>query len=82
MGARPWVLERRNVLARGNYNRLIADGRNTERQILAEAQWRLKTAISANGFSAFKPVFWSNLLDLHGCDDRDEDLLIRAGLIR
>ena len=40
-GAHHWILERRNVLARRNYNRLKEDDRFSGKQILAEAQWRL-----------------------------------------
>ena len=37
-GARPWILERRDGLARGIYNYLFADDRRPGRQILAGAQ--------------------------------------------
>ena len=42
-GAQTWILGRRNGLARGIYNRLIADDWRTGRQILAGAQWCLDT---------------------------------------
>ena len=54
-GARPWILERRNGLARGIYNRMMADGRFSGKQVLTGAQWCLNTLISASGHSAFQP---------------------------
>ena len=46
-GAHPWILERRNGLARGIYNRLKAGRRP---QMSAEAQWCLNTLVSASGY--------------------------------
>ena len=43
--ARAEVLDRRNGLARGIYDRLIADDRFPGRQIPSEVQWRLDAAI-------------------------------------
>ena len=74
-GAHPWILERRNGLARGIYNRLKADRYYTGPQILAEAQWRLNTLVSASGYSAYQLVFGSNPMDLYGWDDSEDDLL-------
>ena len=75
VGAHPWILERRNGLARGIYNRLKADRYYTGPQILAEAQWRLNTLVSASGYSAYQLVFGSNPMDLYGWDDSEDDLL-------
>ena len=58
VGAHPWMLERRNGLARGIYNRIREGGRFSGRQILSEVQWRLNALISAGGFSAYRMVFW------------------------
>ena len=58
-------VERRNGLARGIYNRLEADRYYTGPQILAEAQWRLNTLVSASGYSAYQLVFGSNPMDLY-----------------
>ena len=75
VGAHPWILERRNGLARGSFNRLSENDRYSGRQILAEAQWRLNTMISASGYSASRFVFGSNPADLYGWGDQEEDLL-------
>ena len=48
----PWILEGRNGLARGIYNRLVEGDWFSEKQILAEAQGRLNALISGRGFSA------------------------------
>ena len=69
VGAHPWILERRNGLARGNFNRIREDDRFTGRQILSEVQWRLNALISAGGFSAYQMAFGSNPMD-----DQDGDL--------
>ena len=53
VGAHPWILERRNGLARGIYNRLKEGRYYTGPQILSEAQWRLNTLVSASGYSAY-----------------------------
>ena len=73
-GAHPWILERRNGLARGIYSRLV-DDRFASRQILSEVQWGLNTLISAGGFPANQMVFGSNPFDLFGWDGRDGDLI-------
>ena len=75
MGARRWILERRNCLARRIYYRLIAGDPKAGRQILAEAQWRLHTMKSAGVYSAFHLVFESYPVDQYGWGDQDEDLL-------
>ena len=75
VGAHPWLLERRNGLARGIYNRLIEDDRFSSGRILSEVQWCLNTMLSAGGFSAYQMVFGSNPVDSFGWDDGDEDLL-------
>ena len=74
-GAHPWILERRNGLARGIYNRLKEDRHYTGPRILAEVQWCLNTLVSASGYSAYQLVFGSNPMDLYGWDDSDADLL-------
>ena len=74
-GAHPWILERRNALARGIYTRLKADRYYTGPQILAEAQWCLNTLVSASGYSAYQLVFGSSPMDLYGWGDADDDLL-------
>ena len=71
----PWILERRNGLAQGIYNRSQKDDRFPGRQILAEVQWCLNTVISGGGFSAYQMVFGSNPADLYGWEDKDEDLM-------
>ena len=54
VGAHPWILERRNGLARGIYNRIRSDGRFSGKRILAVVHWRSDTLISATGNSAFQ----------------------------
>ena len=76
VGARPWILECRNGLARGLLLRLFADGRYTGGQIFAEARWRRNAMIPASGYSAFQLVFGPSVVDLYGWDDRDEDLFL------
>ena len=73
-GAHPWLLERRNGLARGIYNRLVEDDRFSSEEILGEVQWRLNAMLSTSGFSAYQMVFGSNPADLFGWDDSEEDL--------
>ena len=65
VGARPWIARRRNGLARGIYNRLVAEGRFCGKQILAEVQWRPDTLIPGGAYSAFQFVFGSNPADLY-----------------
>ena len=74
-GAHPWILERRDGLARGSYNRLKADRVFSGSQISTKAQWCLNSMVSASGFSAYQLVFGSNPMDLRGWGDSDEDLL-------
>ena len=78
-GARPWISECRNGLARGIYNRLKAGGRYAGRQLIAEVQFCLITMLSTNGFSAYQMVFGSNPVDNLGWGDEDEDLLFAEG---
>ena len=52
VGAYPWIPERRSVLARGIYNRWMADGRFASNQILSD----LGTLISAGGYTAYQMV--------------------------
>ena len=62
-------------MARGVYNRLVENDRLSNTAILAEAQWRLNTMLSASGFPAYQVVFGSNPEDFFGWEDGDEDLL-------
>ena len=80
MGARRWILDRRNGLAREIFCHLIADAWYTGRQVLAEVRWRLTAKISASGYSASQFVFGSNLVDLYEWDDQDEDLLFATAV--
>ena len=75
MGSHPWILERRNGLARGIYNRMKADGRYAGWQLITEIQFCLNTMLASNGFSAYQMVFGSNPADNFGWGDEDEDLL-------
>ena len=75
VGAHPWLLGRRNGLARGIYNRLVEDDRFSSEEILGEVQWRLNTMLATSGFSAYQMVFGSNPADLFGWGDSEEDLL-------
>ena len=59
-GSRPWILERRNGLARGTYNRMKADGRYAGRQLLTEVKFWLNAMLATNVFSAYQIVFGSN----------------------
>ena len=47
VGARPWLLGRRNCFARGIYARLAAGDRSSGQRILSEVQWRLNASLSA-----------------------------------
>ena len=78
-GAHPWLLERRNGLARGIFNRLIEDDRFPSGQILGEVQRCLNSMLASSGFSAYQMVFGSNPADLFGWGDSDEDLLFAQG---
>ena len=69
------MLERRNGLARGIYNRLIVDDRFSSDTILSEVQWCLNTMLSSSVFSSYQMVFGSNPIDLYGWEDSEEDLL-------
>ena len=53
VGAQQWVLERRNGLDRGINYRLRADRFYTGLRILTEAQWCLRSMVSASGFPAY-----------------------------
>ena len=65
VGARPWILERRNGFARGTYNRLKEDDQDLGKQIPAEVQRRLNALISGGGFSTNQMVFGSSPADLY-----------------
>ena len=58
-GAQPWIPGRRNGVARGMYNRFVADDRFPGAQISAEAQWRLKNLISGWGVLVLSSGFWA-----------------------
>ena len=75
VGAHPWVLQRRNGLARGNYNRLKDDHRASGKQTLAEVQWCLHTHLGRE-FSAYRAVFGSDPVDHYGWGGKDEDLTL------
>ena len=62
-GAHHRILERRNVLAREMYDRLVADGRFCGKQILAEVHWRLNALLSGIGHSVDQSVFGFNPAD-------------------
>ena len=74
MGAHPLLLERRDRLARGNYNRFVAHGRFSIERILSEAQYRVDSPPSSSGYLASQLPFGSNSADLCewqvGVDDR------------
>ena len=74
-GSHPWILERRNGLKRGIYNRVKADGRYAGRQPITEIQFCLNAMLASNGFAAYQMVFGSNPADNFGWGDEDEDLL-------
>ena len=69
------MLERRSGLARGVRNRLIEDDRHSNTAILAGAQWRVDTVLSASGFSAYQMVFGPSPVDLFGWTDGAVDML-------
>ena len=71
VGARHCVSKRRSGLAREICNCRLGDDPYSGRQILAGAQWRPNTMISASGYSAFQFVFGSNPVDLNGWDDQE-----------
>ena len=71
----PWILERRNGIARGLNNRLIADYGDSGRRMLAEAQWRLNAMIPASELPAFQSVFQSNPVGLYEWGGQGEDPL-------
>ena len=65
VGAQPWILERRNGLARGIYGR----------QLISDVQFCLGAMLSTTGLSAYHPEFGSNPADNFGRGDGDENLL-------
>ena len=75
VGAQPWLLERRDGLARGIYKRLIEDDRFLNQTVLAGAQWCRDIMLSASGFSAYQVAFDSNPADSFEEEDGDEDLM-------
>ena len=68
------MLERRNGLARGIYNRLHADGRFVDRAILNEVQYRLRAMLQHWGFSAYHRAFEPDPVELYSWQDHDADL--------
>lgn len=75
-GARPWLLERRDGLARGIHDRLAADDSFASERIPTDAQYRLDTLPSASGYSASQMVFGSEPAALYGWRDADERLSV------
>ena len=71
----PWILERCHGLARRALFRVVAGGRFSGEQLLAEVQWRLNSLISGAGYSAYQVVFGSNSEDFFVRGNKDEDLL-------
>ena len=55
-----WVLERREVLARGFYNRSVADDCFSGEQLTSEGHWCLNTLVFGGGYSAYRLVFGPN----------------------
>ena len=53
----PWILERRNSLARGIYNRLKEGDPFSNKQVPRKEQWRLNTLNSAGSFPATRWFF-------------------------
>ena len=74
IASHPWLLDRRNGLARGTDSRLNGDGRSSSRQILSDVRWCPKTVLAARGFSAYQMVFGSKPVGLLGSDDDNEHL--------
>ena len=72
VGARPWILGRRNAPPRGIYDLLKEDDRFSGKRTLAGAHWRLDTLFSSGGLSADLMVFASNPADLYGWAGKDE----------
>ena len=68
----PWLLERRNGLARGIYSRLVEDYRFSRADISGEVQWCLNTMLSSSGFSVYQMVFGSNPVDIFGWEAQDK----------
>ena len=58
VGAHPWLLGRRNGLARGIYNRLVEGDRFTDKTIFSEVQWCLNSMLSAKGFFRLPDGLW------------------------
>ena len=63
MGARPWLPERRDGLARGIYDLLLAGDRVASKQFLNEVQYCLGALSGARGYSAYQVVFGPNYAD-------------------
>ena len=74
-GAHPWILGRRNGLARGIYNRLKEDDRFSAKRAPAGVQWPLNALISRGGFPDDHMVFGSNPADLYEWEAKDGDLM-------
>ena len=75
VGAHPWLLECRNGLVRGIYNRLVEDDSLSSDEILGEAQWCLNLRLSTGRFSAYRLVFGSFPADVSGWVDCEDGLL-------
>ena len=74
-GAHPRIVERRNGLAHGIHNRLVADYRCSDKQISPKVQWCLNTLIPGGGYSVSQLVFRFKPVGLFGWGDSDEYLL-------
>ena len=72
------ILVRRNGPVRGICNRLKDDDRFSGKQILAEVQWCLNTAISGGAFPTTRRFYgWEeNPVGLYGWEEKDEDLTL------
>ena len=53
----------------------MADDRFSGNQIPSEVWWCVNTRIPGRGYSAYRPVFGSDPVDLFGRGDKDEYLL-------
>ena len=79
MGARPWILDRRNGIAPGICNRLVVNSRLLCKQLPSELEWSLRALISGGGYLTSQLVSVSNPVDLVGRDDKDGDLMFAQG---
>ena len=72
-GARPWLLERRNGVARRIYFRLVAGDRCSGNQILHGAQYCPYTLLVSSGYSAYLMTSGSSPAYLYGRRGDDGD---------